>query len=62
MNRGEGFKNIDLARSAGRIGKKNSYWNTNPACGTLKAQVCNMKYRQEQKVRKAVKQIHHEED
>lgn len=62
MNRGGGFKNTDLARSAGKLGKKNSYWNTNPACGTWKAQVCNMKYRQEQKGRKSAKQIYHEED
>ena len=46
MNRGEGFKNTDIARKAGKLGKKNSPWNKGPSCNTKKAAISAMKYRQ----------------
>jgi hypothetical protein len=47
----KGFLDTDLARRAGKVGKKNSPWNTSASCSTQKAALSNMKYRQGQKLK-----------
>lgn len=47
----KGFLDTDLARRAGKVGKKSSPWNTSASCSTKKAALSNMKYRQEQKLK-----------